>query len=146
MNDRAPPRPEDIGPIEFEGLAPEGDPAQRRRIFRTELVVFAVTLLVAVVLVVAVQTRILMGRLASDWLAVYVILGVLIPVSHAHLAILAKKGRLVEVRHWTFLLLPVHLVWGSGILVGVPTAVPMGIGLGLLDLMVIVWLQYVHQP
>ena len=118
-------------------LPPEGSPDDRRRAFRAQLFLFAVTLFVALVLGFAAYVRAGLGLVDDAWAALYVIIGVLVPLRHLDLALRARAGRLVEVRHWTFLLLPIHVAWGSGLFVGLVQAVPIGIGLAMLDLLVL---------
>lgn len=110
-----------------------------RRMFRLQLVVFAVTVVVATVLVAASQVQVALDTLEKDQADLFLVFAVVIPLAQLYLVVLARAGRMAELQHWTWLLLPLHLVWGSGLLVGIFEAVPIGIGLGMLDVLTLVW-------
>ena len=110
-----------------------------RRVVRLHLIIFLVTLLVGFVLVTATQVQVALDILDQGRADLYVVLSVLIPLAHLYQVVLARKRRVREVTHWTWLLVPLHLLWGSGLLVGIPEAVPIGFGLIMLDLLSVTW-------
>lgn len=109
--------------------------------FRTTILQTVLVTVIALVLVAATQVRVAMDALIDEWAAIYVILGTILPIAHIRLVLLVRQGRLIEVRHWNWLLFPVHLAWGSGVFVGIQAAIPIGIGLALLDAVLLLWLK-----
>lgn len=109
--------------------------------FRTAILQTVVVTIIALVLVAATQVRVALDALIDEWAAIYVILGTILPIAHIRLVLLVRQGRLVEVRHWNWLLFPIHVVWGSGVFVGIRAAVPIGIGLAMLDAVLLLWLK-----
>lgn len=121
--------------------AARAPPDPTRRLFYLESVRFVIVLAVAAVLVAATLVRSALGIIGSDRADLFTVLSVVLVLAHLYLVVLARKARVREVQHWTWLLLPLHLVWGSGILVGIKEAVPIGIGIGMLDFLSLVWAQ-----